>query len=262
MAENGLMILRDFAFTGNNDFYFNKLSELEEMAEKENWTIDSEYPLGVLKFYIDKTFERAFNTNNILFDEKNDYCCFNTGLLTKNYESIIMMFKRNEMVGRQEWFFIDFFIESNREFLDKFEKTPCVVKHYDNFEDLIFDPNLEIVINYQHIIEENWERFHTDIANLGKPAVQVMLKGVVESTKKLIERNHRIAVPQYYNNKIMFLLPLNLPVNNKIYTMALAVEKVKSRYRANTIFTLDWAYSLARLISKPENSWLIPNSEI
>ncbi|MFA6595959.1 MAG: DUF3825 domain-containing protein, partial [Bacilli bacterium] len=66
----------------------------------------------------------------------------------------------------------------------------------------------------------------------------------------------------YYNNKIMFLLPLNLPVDNKIYTMALAVEKVKSRYRANTIFTLDWAYSLARLISKPENSWLIPNSEI
>ena len=54
-----------------------------------------------------------------------------------------------------------------------------------------------------------------------------MLKELL-NLQKLIERNHRIAVPQYYNNKIMFLLPLNLPVDNKIYTMALAVEKVKA----------------------------------
>ena len=50
----------------------------------------------------------------------------------------------------------------------------------------------------------------------------------------------------------MYLLPINLDGTN----MALAVEKINQRYRANTIFTIEMAYKNARLLMKPEADWL------
>ena len=261
MENNNQQIkLRDFAFTGNNEFYFFKLAELTNIAEKENWTTEKEYENGVLKFYIDKTFERAYINNHIIYSNDKMHCCFNTGLLSKNFEIITAFFKLNDdkqNPNPPKWYFLGFVLESDRDFIDKFDNLPPLVKYYDNFSELIYDPTLKISINNNHIIDHNWDRFPQPVKDIGKLGFCHMLQGILNSTYKLIERNHRIAVPQFYNNKIMFLVPLNIPIGDKIYTMALAVEQIKNQYRANTILPVDWAYSYARLIAKPENSWLL-----
>ena len=87
----------------------------------------------------------------------------------------------------------------------------------------------------------------------------VILTGVIEETKKRINRNLRLVVPQYYRKQIMYLMPIDIPISDeKKVTMALAVELTKSKqYRANTIFTKEMAYEKARLLMKPESNWLI-----
>lgn len=85
-----------------------------------------------------------------------------------------------------------------------------------------------------------------------------MLSGTLKETQQRIKRNMRLAIPQFYKNKIMFLVPLNIPVGENTYeTMALAVEKINNQYRANTIFTKEIAYEKARLLMKPESNWLL-----
>lgn len=81
----------------------------------------------------------------------------------------------------------------------------------------------------------------------------------MENVKMRVRRNMRLAVPQYYNGEIMYLLPITIPVDNQRFvTMALAIEKTESgQYRANTIFTKEMAYEKARLLMKPESNWLM-----
>ena len=89
------------------------------------------------------------------------------------------------------------------------------------------------------------------------------MQSAFETAKKKIQRNNRLVVPQFYNNKFSYLMPIKLPLSNqKFITMALAVEKMDSgNYRANTIFTTEMAYGKARLVMKPESNWLMENEK-
>ena len=88
--------------------------------------------------------------------------------------------------------------------------------------------------------------------------MRMLISGALEETKKRIKRNMRLVVPQFYNGSIMYLLPLSIPFeDDKVVTFALAVERFKNKYRANTIFTLDMAYGKARLLMRPESNWLL-----
>lgn len=42
--------------------------------------------------------------------------------------------------------------------------------------------------------------------------------------------------------------------------MALAVQRENEAYVGYTILELDWAYSNARLIARPDSDWLTPSS--
>lgn len=63
----------------------------------------------------------------------------------------------------------------------------------------------------------------------------------------------------YYpsNNKMSLLLPLSL-VDDDIIDLALVTERTSSgNYLGHTILPLDWAYSNARLITRPDSDWLV-----
>ena len=61
-------------------------------------------------------------------------------------------------------------------------------------------------------------------------------------------------------NIISLLLPLSLTDDERI-ELALVVEKTNSgNYLGHTILPLAWAYSNARLITKPDSDWLAPES--
>jgi hypothetical protein len=83
-------------------------------------------------------------------------------------------------------------------------------------------------------------------------------KRAVELAIKKVRWNYKTAVPVYYptENTVNLLLPLCLLSDDHV-DLALVVEKTDSgNYQGHTIYPLDWAYSNARLIARPESSWL------
>ncbi|OAV64244.1 hypothetical protein Barb6XT_02880 [Bacteroidales bacterium Barb6XT] len=85
------------------------------------------------------------------------------------------------------------------------------------------------------------------------------LDDAVELALKRIDWNFKTAIPMYFptNNKMSLLLPLAL-VNDDKVDVALVVERMPSgNYLGHTILPLSWAYSNARLVTRPDSGWLV-----
>ncbi len=248
--------LFSFAFCGGIDGMIDYLSNL---AEPEKWSFERDGH-DILKTYIFKTFEQCNKQGKVLYSDDNEWCCSNTGLLTLNGKDILIVFQKNKKINetQRDWQLKGFYDKTDRRYMDHFKEIPPLATYTDDYEDYYFNPELNIEINTDHILDDNWDRIYEQL-NLSKNVVSALLVGVIEMAKIKVKRNVRLVVPQYYKGKIMYLLPINFPVDeNKNVTMALAIEKTNTnQYRANTIFTKDIAYEKARLLMKPEANWLI-----
>lgn len=254
-----------FAFCGMRESVFEAvhLRHLSEIADDEKWTSKDNdgHDFNILFYYIVKTFEIISKQDRIEYNSDKTFAVFNTGLMTANGEDIYCYFELNNKPGAQQWYLKGFAPESDRVFSRFVFTKPLVAKYDNNIEEFHFDSSASIELNADHIFDDHWdndERFPSEIKNLGKALAIASIKSAFDVTKKKILRNPRLAVPQYYNGKIMFLLPLKVQTMVGSITMALAVEKSQNgSYRANTIFDLESAYKKARLITKPESNWLI-----
>lgn len=241
-------------------------SYLNDLAMSEDWTYretSSTYQFPVLVNYIRYTFERLQYLqnkepgSNWIHCENNEIC-FNTGLLTKNYEWIFMLIKPNtNRTKKQKWISQGFYKESDLR-ICKIVYLPRKATYINKIEDLIFDTDAKIVSNFEHILEdeENRKRLPEDIRN--SPNLLSILNGEIVRVKKRIACNYKIAVPQFYGKKLQFLLPLSLSNKSDETDLVLAVDKVAEKcYKGYTCLTLDMAYNNARLIAKPETEWLV-----
>lgn len=258
-------LLRRFAFTGRKDSFNKKLLYLERIAEHEKWrfrdssAVDGE--MNVLFYYIVHTFDRCFTQGKISVGTDETTAAFNTGLLTDAGEQILGVFTLFDHYNENDplsnyWYLYGFYRESDRYFLDTGLDIPEMATYFEDYGELYFDPELEISPNYNHILDDNRDRLPPELQQMDKPTAAAVLDGFVSHAIKRIRRNSRIPVPQYYNGRIMFLIPLKAFGDEPI---VLAVEKYEGKYRANTILTLNMAYNCARLLTKPESNWLLPH---
>lgn len=250
--------LYDYAFCGTEVGFNGMLKYLSELAEEEKWSFDEAKPYNILKRYILGTFTQCYKQNRILVSSDGKHSCFNTGLLTPNGNDIIGLFEKNTRANAQPWVLKKFKDKCSRDFLDVFTEVPLLATYTTNFEEFYFNPDYNIVINTDHILDDNWERIES-VVKINKTVMKTLLVGVVEEAKLRIKRNLRLVVPQFYKNEIMYLVPIKIPnLEGTFETMALAVEKTATnQYRANTIFTKEMAYEKARLLMKPESNWLV-----
>lgn len=253
--EHKIQSIYDFALVGKTERLNKLIEKLKNMAEEETWNLENEnIPNKILHHYFMGTFLKCHRENKIIYSENNKYCCFNTGLLTNHGEDILCLFEPSKTKGILKWYLEGFHINSERIILKNFKQIPEVCCYFNDPADLLFNVKADIWVNYQHILDDNWEeRFPDELRNLGKDTIISMMKGAIDITKKRIQRNHRLVIPLYYKNKITYLLPLKL----RDYYLALVTEKFDDdKYRANTIFTPEMAYMEARLLMKPETNWL------
>lgn len=255
-----------FAFCGTNEAFQDKLDKLAKIAEPEPWHYSGRDndPYHILKYYILDTFSRCKIEDKILYSNDNNYCTFNTGLLTRNSQDILALFVKNTKPNNQPWKLVKFVPKESLDYMNHFDVVAELPRYWDNYEDLYYNPNLDIQLNIDHILEDNWDRISSIIGNkFNKQIIKTIIMGAMIETKERIKRNMRLVVPQYYREKIMFLIPLTLELEeNKKVVFALAVEKINNKqYRANTIFTLDMAYSKARQLMRPEANWLAVKKE-
>lgn len=247
--------------------YDTAIDHLAKLADKEPWDFsDAKEPKNsILKNYLEHTFRKVFSEKKVFFTKDNQWACFNTGLVTSNLESIFALCEKNfhttiENRSCQPYVLKSFARESDYQLISVFKgELPDVADFFSNPEDLIFNPRCRIVPQIDHIIEDNIDRFPSHMQNLSSDELCRRLHGAILEAQKKVMSNYKIAVPQYYGGRIQLLLPLCLTPASPNPDLALAIHKIgNNTYTARTCLTLKMAYNNARLIVKPQSSWLKP----
>jgi hypothetical protein len=253
------MQLYDFAYIPNADDQLQDLATA--MAIHEDWDYRhsaNPRPNPILFSYLVHTFERLLEQSKIATED--DRACFNTGLVTPNQEEIFALFEKNKRPDKQPWFFKGFRRESDRDLI-WLAHLPDIATYFDDPKELIYDQRVDLRPRYDHIIDDNPERFpppYNDRSNEEtKHLLRNILEGAIEHAKRRIQRNYKTAVPQFYQGRLQLLIPLCITTSSKA-DLALVVERTQQAYTATTCLPLDWAYNNARLIARPDNEWLLP----
>lgn len=221
----------------------NYTKELSAIATQEIWSNNTYPNNGILANYIVKTYNKLQSEKNIVIGQ--DYAFFNTGLFTKYYEPIYA-YQSGSLIS----------------FLTGYELSSIGIKerperanYFEQPELLLFDWHYPIDVQYKHILDDDGNKDRLPKEFLNSANMVTILNGAIDTMKKRVSSNYKLAVPQYYDSKIQLLLPLCLLSDNKP-DIAIAVTKKDSCYQGHTCLTLDMAYNNARLIAKPESNWL------
>ncbi|WP_461629810.1 DUF3825 domain-containing protein [Labilibaculum euxinus] len=176
-----------------------------------------------------------------------------------------------------------------------FNPLPERAQFFNSSSELIYDMEApEPQMNWNHIIIDNVSRLPLEFLEENKPSgflfretanmdtiekskyFKSLADAIENDSKKFrtiknrfadsldlalkrVQWNFKTAIPMYYpsNNKMSLLLPLSL-IDDEIIDLALVTEKTQSgSYLGHTILPLAWAYSNARLITRPDSDWLI-----
>lgn len=246
------MNLFDFTYCGNYNRHIRNLSHMVP----EKWSFGDADDNGILKGYLEHTFQRVYEEGKVL--ETEEYAIFNTGLFNDYYQPVYAFFVHNLVPGRQKWFLEGFYTEY---YLLKSGITdlPKRAKYVKEPAELVFDSKLDIIPQYEHIFgeEENAQRLPENVRT-SRMRVQ-LFDGALRQTRHMLEADYRTAVPQYYNHGIQLLIPVCLQMPGKA-DLALACVKTADgkKYLGRTCLTLKMAYHNARLLAKLECSWLHP----
>jgi len=87
------------------------------------------------------------------------------------------------------------------------------------------------------------------------------LRDALEVALRRTRWNFKTAIPIYFFTKqnLSLLLPLGV-LSDETIDLALVVERTPvGAYLGHTVLPLDWAYSNARLICRPDSDWLTPS---
>ena len=221
----------------------NYTDQLSSIAMEESWSNDTYPNNGILANYIVKTYNKLQAERNVIYTQ--DYALFNTGLFTKYYEPIY---------AYQSGYDISFLTGYELSSMGIYER-PERANYFENPELLLFDWHYPIDIQYKHILDDDRNKSRLPESFLNSSNMVTILNGAIDTMKKRVSANYKLAVPQYYDNKIQLLLPLCLCDDN-VPDVAIAVTKKDKCYQGHTCLTLDMAYNNARLIAKPDSSWL------
>ena len=137
--------------------------------------------------------------------------------------------------------------------------------YHNSPSEIVFDPNLDIIIedhSKDHIVRSRSNRWGK-MFNDKEQDKREKLEESLDVAKRRVKNNFTLVVPQYYRGSIQLLLPLSLN-SDKIDACLLLLRDKKDNgnevYFAKTMLTLEMAYNNARLINRPESSWLLPKN--
>lgn len=257
--------IREDVFLGTTEKFNQKLEILAKMAQPEMWTykkVKDKDPYRILRNYICFTYNRLDEEEKLIESLDGKYRCMNTGLLTVYNQEIVAIFARNDLAGKQPWFFNGFFKETDKFFTTNFSEIPPLADYCENVRDLVYDSSLELNLRKEHIIDDNFERF-VEAGYSSKELINVLLDAAKGTLEKKLKRNFKLALPFYYHNtetgenKIQLLAPLYFP--GAPVRLALVLNKIKSDakeyYEGVTVLPVEWAYMNSRLIVKPDEEW-------
>lgn len=259
--------LFDFAYVPD---WYGQLEELAQMALPEPWkfrkptneTKNQDTP--ILERYIHIIFRKqAIDYNSTkdtkkaeqLFHVENEHACFHTGLYNSRYKGIYAFFDRNhKKESMLEWYFRGFCDELSPR-LKYIQPLPQKPSYYMAQRGAGFNPDWPIRVKVEHILgdEENLERIPARIRKAKN--LPLLFETAVELGRRRAVVEPGIVVPQGYQGKIQYLLPVYL-TNMKKPDLAMTLSVMDGYYLGHTCLTLEMSYLNARVIARPLAPWL------
>lgn len=247
----------DFAMMPRFD---DDIVSLAGLAENEDWEYRftaSTYGNPILRNYILHTYKRIAEEKKVAVSADENFCCWNTGLITPAQEPIYMLLSKNKIDNIDSYWHFSKWVRRGERDLNRFTSLPDMAHYFDDPAVLVLDTRKELRMNVEHVVADNVDRFPQSLRSMNSFGLQNMVSGAQNSAWQRVQRNYKTAVPQYYQGQVQLLVPLALTDPSRA-DLALVVERYSDFYRAATCLTLDMAYNNARQLARPDRDWLIP----
>jgi len=260
--------LFEFAYVPN---WYEHLETLAKMALPESWCFKKpthemkNLETPILERYIHIIFRKqAIDYNSAgnpqtaeqYFHVENELACFHIGLYTQRYKGIYACFEKNKRRDSMlDWYFRGFFDELSP-FLKYTHPLPEKPAYYMAQYGVNYNPSWQIRVNIDHILgdTDNLDRIPDRMRKVKN--LPLLLETAVELARREAVINPGIVVPQGYQGKVQYLLPICLRDMKKA-DLAMTLTIMDGYYLGNTCLTLEMAYLNARVISRPVAPWLV-----
>jgi hypothetical protein len=280
--------LRCFARLGDEAAMLRELSE--KVLEGEEWEYSYKNPLRplpILESYLFQTYAKLADEDLSLENGRKKIrkadgdrgvgiAVFNTGLIDDFFKDLYAVFTENQVKkpGHPPYILRGFCTTGQSiqrvQYLAYVAPLPERAEYFKDIKEVVFDPTLRLDSVTEHIIEDRSYRLLPFMSSMPSDMsdqelfrhLHSKLEDAIKRAKDRIRWTYKAAIPQYYptTKSIQFLLPLSLGEDPRKVDVALTVEKRGMVYIGHTILELDWAYSNARLIARPESEWLTPKA--
>lgn len=250
--------------------WYGQLDSLAGLALPEPWRFrDPKYctknpDTPILKRYIHTIFKKQvidFNEENAperaarYFHVENESCCFHTGLYTRRYKAIYGCFERNKRQDTTRGWFFRGFADELSPLLKYITPLPGKPRYDMAQYGVNYNPEWPIRVNIDHILgdAENVSRLPGAIRQAQN--LPLLLETAVELARRKAAIEPGIVVPQGYQGKVQYLLPLCL-MDMEVPDLAMTLTIMDGYYLGNTCLTLEMAYLNARVLARPIAPWL------
>lgn len=253
------------------------LDEIANAIIPETWEYNSRQSQihhPILKSYLENTLNklvkesRSDRPDKVVYSNNHKTALFNSNLLDKYFHDVLI-------AGRVEFYSTGEPLIHNPKMVKGgltelgFDGTvtPQPPQYFEDVNDVIFQTSWVVerdFCTFEHIIDKRRNRFPLEHQGKASAVLASMLDRAIDMAVILAKRNHNIVAPMYrpQTDIIQLLMPIYL---NGIYSdhpdfaLILTPDKTHKIYKPETIIPLDPAYQNARLIAKPDESWLNPN---
>ena len=230
---------------------------------------------GILSRYIKEYFDCAIYGGYLEYDSESfadaKTIIFNTGLITEKSQDVFLILKRT---STDKLFALKQFVDDVHLPDGFMAKDITHIKFFSVINDAILPTKLVEIgkTDYEHILEEKrFERFPIEIQELYRGRnydFENRLQQEIKVSLAKCKRDYRFAIPQIYFGETAFLLPIYFNEQKDkskpaVLCAMTKIKKIKKRngeesyyYKIRTVLTPQMAYDNARLITKPDSSWL------
>ncbi len=258
--------LFDFAYIPT---WYEQLHDLSEMAIPEPWSfkrpafqsVNDETP--ILERYIHQVFSKlAIDYNNAPPEElnrimyiRNEFCCFHTGLFTESYQPIYMCFDRNKKQDTLKPWYFKGFVTQDSPRLRYIHPLPLKPSFPTDSATAFYQPDWDIRVHTNHILKDDENRMRLPAQIRDNWNLPLLLETAVEMARRKAMLDWSIVVPQVFQGRIQYLLPIYMTNPDKP-DLAMTLSLMEGYYIGHTCLTLQMAYQNARMLYRPTVKWL------
>lgn len=263
------------------DFYFESfdaceafLQDIADSTIPESWKFKnkpSQHRHPILKSYLETLFVKLKNEGKVLRSADGKYIMFNTNLLDKFFHAMYIIAEVKQADDLEVYLHPIRTAEESYSILRRYGfegMHPAPPVFFDNVNEVIFNTSSEWRIDkdynsLSHIIEQRIDRFPQHMRDKSPDVLARKLYDAIDYALAIAQRNYKYIVPIYYPrfNSISFLMPIFLDgaySASPDFALVLQTDREHKMYIAKTILDLESGYQDARLIAKPDESWLNP----